>query len=247
MAANSLKQAAIVTGASRGIGRAIARRLAADGFPVAVNFVGQQAKADEVVAEILKAGGRALTIQADVANSDDARRLFDEAEAALGPIGVLVNSAGVMAMLRIADADEAAFDRLFAVNVRGTFNAMKQAARVMGEGGRVINVSSSVVGMKLPAYGPYTATKAAVEMLTRAMAEEMRGRRITVNAVAPGPTETELFFQGKSDEMIDRLKNLSPLERLGQPEEIAAVVSFLAGPDGSWVNGQTIRANGGTV
>jgi 3-oxoacyl-[acyl-carrier protein] reductase len=152
-----------------------------------------------------------------------------------------------MAMLKIADADEAAFDRMMAINVRGTFNTMKQAARVMGEGGRVINVSSSVVGMKLPAYGPYTATKAAVEMLTRAMAEEMRGRRITVNAVAPGPTETELFFEGKSDELVERMKKLSPMDRLGRPEEIAAVVAFLAGPDGSWVNGQTIRANGGTV
>src|SRR4029078_10306864 len=155
-------------------------------------------------------------------------------------IGVLVNSSGVMAMLKIADADEATFDRMMAINVRGTFNTMKQAARVMGEGGRVINVSSSVVSRKLPAYGLYTATKAAVEMLTRAMAEEMRGRRVTVNAVAPGPTETELFFEGKSDEMVDRLKQPSPMERLGQPEEIAAVVSFLAGPDGSWVNGQTI-------
>jgi 3-oxoacyl-[acyl-carrier protein] reductase len=247
MAETSSKLTAIVTGASRGIGRAIAVRLAADGFPVAVNYVGQQAKADEVVAEIVKAGGRAVAIQADVAKSEDARRLFDEAEAALGLIGVLVNSAGVMAMLKIADADEAAFDRMMAINVRGTFNTMKQAARVMGEGGRVINVSSSVVGMKLPAYGPYTATKAAVEMLTRAMAEEMRGRRITVNAVAPGPTETELFFEGKSDELVERMKKLSPMDRLGRPEEIAAVVAFLAGPDGSWVNGQTIRANGGTV
>jgi 3-oxoacyl-[acyl-carrier protein] reductase len=240
-------KSAIVTGASRGIGRAIALRLAADGQAVAVNFVGQQAKAQEVVAEIQRAGGRAVAIQADVSQADDARRLFDEAEAALGPIGVLVNSAGVMAMLSTADGDPAAFDRLMAVNVRGTFNTMQQAARRFGPGGRVINMSSSVVGMKLPNYGPYAASKAAVEMLTRAMAEEMRGRQITVNAVAPGPTETELFFEGKSDELVERMRKLSPMERLGEPEDIAAVVAFLAGPDGAWINGQTLRVNGGTV
>lgn len=241
------KRTAIVTGASRGIGRAIALRLAADGFAVAVNYVGQQAKADGVVAEIAAAGGRAVAIQADVSKSADAQRLFDEAEAALGPVGVVVNSAGVMIMAKISDADDAAFDRVMAVNVRGTFNVMKQAAQRLGKGGRMINLSSSVVGMKLPAYGPYTASKAAVEMLTRAMAEEMRGRGVTVNAVAPGPTETELFFEGKTGEMVERMKKLSPMERLGQPAEIAAVVAFLAGPDGGWVNGQTIRANGGTV
>jgi 3-oxoacyl-[acyl-carrier protein] reductase len=241
------KKTAIVTGASRGIGRAIALRLAADGVPVAVNYIGQQAKADEVVAEIVAAGGRAVAIQADVSKTADAQRLFDEAEAAFGPVGVVVNSAGVMIMARIGEADDAAFDRVMAVNVRGTFNVMKQAATRLRDGGRMINLSSSVVGMKLPAYGPYTASKAAVEMLTRAMAEEMRGRGVTVNAVAPGPTETELFFEGKSDEMVERMKKLSPMERLGQPEEIAAVVAFLASPDGGWVNGQTIRANGGTV
>jgi 3-oxoacyl-[acyl-carrier protein] reductase len=241
------KGTAIVTGASRGIGRATALRLAQDGFAVAVNYVGQQAKADEVVAKIAAAGGQAVAIQADVAQTTDAKRLFEEAAKQLGPVTVLVNSAGVMTLQTIANTDDETFDRMMSVNVRGTFNTMREAARVLSEGGRVINISSSVVGMKLPAYGLYTATKAAVEMLTRIMAEEMRGRRITVNAVAPGPTATELFFAGKSDEMVDRLKKLSPLERLGTPEEIAAVVAFLAGPDGSWVNGQTIRANGGTV
>jgi 3-oxoacyl-[acyl-carrier protein] reductase len=241
------KPAAIVTGASRGIGRAIAVRLAADGHPVAVNFVARRDEAGEVVREITAAGGRAMAIQADVSSSFDAQRLYDEAEAALGPIGVLVNNAGIIAMLPFAEADDAAFDRLMAINIRGTYTMMKLAAQRMGPGGRVINMSSSVTVMKQVAYGPYAATKAAVDMFTRAMAEEMRGRDITVNAVAPGATATELFYEGKSDERVDVLRRMSPFERVGTPEEIAAVVSFLVGPDGGWINGQTIRTNGGTV
>lgn len=244
---DSAKPAAIVTGASRGIGRAVALRLAADGHPVAVNFVARRDEADDVVREITAAGGRAMAIQADLSSSFDALRLYDEAEAALGPIGVLVNNAGIIAMLPFAEADDAAFDRLMAINIRGTYTMMKLAAQRMAPGGRVINMSSSVTVMKQVAYGPYAATKAAVDMFTRAMAEEMRGRDITVNAVAPGATATELFYEGKSDERVDMLRRMSPLQRLGAPEEIAAVVSFLVGPDGGWINGQTIRANGGTV
>jgi 3-oxoacyl-[acyl-carrier protein] reductase len=241
------EKTAIVTGGSRGIGRAVSKRLTADGFSVVVNFASRRADADATVAEIVAAGGQAVAVQADVSNSGDARRLFDEAERAFGPVGVLVNSAGLLAMLPLGSADEAAFDRLFAVNVRGTFCTMKEASRAMGEGGRIVNFSSSVVGMTLPAYGPYAATKVAVEMLTRTMAAELRGRSITANCVAPGPTATELFFEGKSQEAVDRLAKLAPLERIAEPEEIAAVVAFLVGPDGGWINGQTIRANGGTV
>nr|WP_246173472.1 SDR family oxidoreductase [Limnoglobus roseus] len=159
----------------------------------------------------------------------------------------MVNSAGIMKMMPIASGTVEDFDAQFATNVRGTFNVLQQAAQRVAAGGRIITLSSSVVGMLLPAYGPYAATKAAVEMLTRTLAQELRGRNIAVNAIAPGPTATELFFEGKSEEQVNRLAKLSPLERLATPDEIAAVVSFLAGPDGGWVNGQILRANGGTV
>jgi len=238
---------AVVTGASRGIGRAAALRLARDGFAVVVNFAGNVAKAEEAVSQIAAGGGRAIAVQADIARAVDVERLFDEAERAFGPIGVVVNSAGIMKMLPIATASEDDLDATFAINVRGTFNVLKQAARRVPAGGRIVTFSSSVVAMSFPNYGPYAASKAAVEVLTRTLANELRGRQITVNAVAPGSTATELFFEGKSQEQIDRFVKLPPLERLGTPEDIAAVVAFLVGPDGGWVNGQVLRANGGFV
>jgi len=241
------KKTAIVTGGSRGIGRAISLRLAADGYPVAINYVTRTTEADTLVAEITANGGSAIAIRADISNPDDTFRLFDVAEKELGPIGVVVNSAGILAMLPIAEADETAVSRIMSVNIIGTFNVMKQAARTLTAGGRIINFSSSVVGMSLPAYGPYAASKAAVEVLSRTLAHELRGRDINVNTVAPGPTATELFFEGKTEETVQRLAKLSPLERIGQPEEIAGAVAFLAGPDGTWVNAQTIRVNGGVV
>ncbi|PKA41568.1 SDR family oxidoreductase [Rhizobium sullae] len=238
---------ALVTGASRGIGAAVAERLAKDGFTVVINYSGNAAPAEELVQKIEQAGGKALTAKADVSDSEAVRRMFDAAEAAFGGIDVLVNNAGIMMLSSIADADDANFDRQVSVNLKGTFNTLREAGKRLRNGGRIINFSTSVVGVKLETYSVYAATKAAVEMLTAIMSREMRGRNITVNAVAPGPTATDLFLNGKSDELVGRMSKMNPLERLGTPEDIAASVSFLAGPDGSWINGQVLRANGGMV
>ena len=246
MSANQ-NRTAIVTGASRGIGAAIAERLGRDGFTVVVNYAGNAGAAEEVVRKIEAAGGKAVAAQADVGDADAVRRLFDSAEAAYGGVDVLVNNAGIMMLSPLAGADDAHFDRQIGVNLKGTFNTLREAARRLRDDGRVINFSTSVVGLKLETYGVYAATKAAVETLTAIMAKEMRGRGITVNAIAPGPTATDLFLNGKSDELVARMAKMSPLERLGTPEDIAAAVAFLAGPDGGWINGQTLRANGGLV
>lgn len=238
---------AIVTGASRGIGSAIAERLAADGFAVVVNYAGGEAEAAAVVKRIGVAGGRALAVQADVSKPPDTARLFDAAENEWGGVDVLVNNAGIMPLAPIATTDDATFDRVVAVNLKGTFNGLREAAKRLRDGGRVINFSSSVIGLRLERYGAYVATKAAVEGLTAILSKELGGRSITVNAIAPGPTATDLFLKGKSQDLIDHLAKLNPIGRLGTPPEIAAVVAFLAGPDGAWVNGQVIRANGGML
>ena len=241
------EKVAIVTGASRGIGAAVARRLARDGFIVIVNYAGNAAAAETVVAEIETAGGRAVAHRADVADAAQVARMFDAAETAFGRVDVLVNNAGIMKLARLADADDALVDATIAVNLKGSINAMREAARRLADGGRVVNVSTSVIGLRLETYGVYAATKAAIEALTGILAKELRGRSITVNAVAPGPTATDLFLGGKSPELIDRMAKMNPLERLGTPEDIAAAVAFLVGPDGSWINGQVLRANGGLV
>lgn len=237
----------IVTGSSRGIGRAVALRLAADGFAVTVNYAGNRAAAEEVVARVAAAGGRAVAVGADVAKADDVVRLFDETERAFGRVDALVNNAGVMVTKPVAETDDATFDRVFATNVRGVFLALREAARRLPRGGRVVNFSTSSTPLGLPGYATYCASKAAVEVYTAILAKELRGRGVTVNAVAPGPVGTDLFLEGKSPEQIDRLAKLNPFERLGEPDDIARVVSFLLGPDGAWVNGQTLRANGGMV
>ncbi|OZI50632.1 SDR family oxidoreductase [Bordetella genomosp. 4] len=236
---------ALVTGGSRGIGAAISERLAADGYAVVVNYAGRQDEAAQVVARIRASGGEAHALQADVSDNTAVEQLFDAIESRYGGIDVLVNNAGVMHLSAIAQFDDAEFDRLVNINLKGSFNAMRQAARRVRDGGRIINFSTSVIGLRQEGYGVYAATKAAVEALTGVLSKELRGKSITVNAVAPGPTATDLFLEGKSPELIDRLAKLNPLERLGTPEDIANVVSFLASPQGSWVNGQTLRANGG--
>uniref|UniRef100_UPI002600D156 SDR family oxidoreductase n=1 Tax=Nevskia sp. TaxID=1929292 RepID=UPI002600D156 len=175
------------------------------------------------------------------------RRMFDSAETAFGGVDVLINNAGIMNLASIADSDDALFDRHIAINLKGTFNTLREAARRLRDGGRIVNFSSSVVGLLQPTYGVYAATKAAVEAMTPILAKELRGRNITVNAVAPGPTATKLFLDGKPPEVVERLARLAPLERLGQPEDIASTVAFLAGPDGGWINGQILRANGGII
>jgi 3-oxoacyl-[acyl-carrier protein] reductase len=240
-----MRKTAIVTGASRGIGRAIALRLAADGFGVVVNYAGNAAKAEEVVSEIASAGGRAVSIQADVSKSDDVKQLFEKTIKAFGQVDVVVNNAGIMPISPIAKGDVDTFDKVIATNLRGTFLVLSQAAQHVAEGGRIIAFSSSVLAKNFPNYGPYIASKAGVEGLVRVLANELRGHKITVNAIAPGPVATELFLGDKTEEQIKQIGNMAPLERLGQPEDIANVVSFLAGPDGGWVNAQILRANGG--
>jgi 3-oxoacyl-[acyl-carrier protein] reductase len=243
----SQSKVAIVTGASRGIGAGIARRLAQDGFAVAVNYAGGADAASKLVEEIESAGGEAIAVQADVSDPKAVLSLFNTAETTFGGIDVLVNNAGIMKLARFAEADDAMFDQTVAVNLRGVFNTSREAARRLRNGGRIINFSSSVVGLYQPAYGIYAATKAAVEAMTHILAKELGARGVTVNAVAPGPVATELFLRGKDPATIENIKRMNPLGRLGDVDDIARVVSLLVDPDSGWINGQVVRANGGVV
>ena len=240
-----MKKVGIVTGSSRGIGRAIAVRLAHHGFAVVVNFVSDAVEAKKAVEEIKAAGNQAIAIQADVSRAIDVARLFDETEHAFGGIDVLVNNAGVMPLKPIDEMETELFERIFAINVRGTFNTLKQAARRLRWGGRIVNLSSTSVALGTPMHAAYNASKAAVDSLTKTLANELRGKNITVNAVAPGPTATKMVRDEESKEWMERFTDMAPLERIGTPEDVANVVAFLAGPDGGWINGQTIRSNGG--
>ena len=246
---NTIKnaQVAIVTGASRGIGAAVAQRLAKDGFAVAVNYASSSTEADALVAELTAAGTKAIAVKADVANADDVRRMFEITEQQLGKVDVLVNNAGVLKTLPLADTSDALYDQTFGINVRGTFNTLREAAARMNNGGRIVNFSSTTLALNMPGYAIYNGTKAAVEAFTHVFAKELRGRNITVNAVAPGPIATSLFLDGKTEEQIQTFAKMPPLQRLGQPDDIASVVSFLVGPDAGWVNGQILRANGGVA
>lgn len=238
---------AIVTGASRGIGAAVAERLASDGFAVIINYSSDARSAETLERKIKDNGGRSLAAKADVSNPNAVRDMFDAAERTFGGVDVLINNAGIMKLAKIADSDDALFDQQIAINLKGSFIAMREAAKRLRDGGRIVNFSTSVVGTRLETYGVYAATKSAVETMTAILSKELRGRNITVNAVAPGPVATELFLSGKSPELIDRLAKMNPMERLGTPEDIASAVAFLVGPDGGWINGQVLRANGGMV
>ncbi|SHK59922.1 SDR family oxidoreductase [Halomonas caseinilytica] len=242
---DTTQQVALVTGASRGIGRAIALKLAEDGFAVVVNYAGNAELANQTVAEIETNGGRGVALQADIGDSASVIRLFDQALEAFGRLDVVVNNAGTLQMANITTDNVEVLDRTLATNLRGSWLVMAKAAETLREGGRIIALSSSVLAKSFPAYGAYIASKAGVEGLIQVLANELRGRNITVNGVAPGPVATELFFEGKSDEQIASIAAMAPLERLGQPEEIADAVAFLAGPQGGWINGQVLRANGG--
>lgn len=238
-------QVAIVTGASRGIGAELARHLVAQGYAVAVNYASSAAEAEALVAELRGQGGRAIAVRADVSRADEVRALFDATEQQLGPVDVLVNNAGVLKTVPLAQSSDALYEQTFGINVRGTFNTLREAAERLKDGGRIVNFSSTTVALNLPGYSVYIASKAAVESLTQVFAKELRGRHITVNAVAPGPVATALFLDGKTDEQIKTYANMPPLQRLGEPADIAAVVGFLVSPAGGWVNGQVLRANGG--
>ena len=240
-------RAVIVTGASRGIGAAVAERLGRDGHCVTVNYSSDPAPADAVVARITAAGGRAIAAKGDVADPAAVKAVFDATEQAFGGVDALVNNAGIMQLAPIGATDDALFDRSIAINLKGTFNGLREAAHRLRDGGRVVNFSSSVVGLYQPTYAVYAATKAGVEAMTHVFSKELAGRHITVNAVAPGPTATDLFLRGKDQATVDRIANSAPLGRLGEPDDIAGVVAFLLGPDGGWVNGQVLRANGGVI
>ncbi|MFL9966232.1 SDR family oxidoreductase [Paraburkholderia sediminicola] len=236
---------AIVTGASRGIGAAVAQRLAKDGFAVVVNYASSSSEADALAAGIKATGAQAIAVKADVSKTGDVRRMFEITEQQLGKVDVLVNNAGVLKTVPLADTSDALYDQTFDINVRGTFNTLREAAARMNDGGRIVNFSSTTLALNMPGYAVYNATKAAVEAFTHVFAKELRGRNITVNAVAPGPIATSLFLEGKSEEQIQTFAKMPPLQRLGQPDDIASVVAFLAGADAAWVNGQILRANGG--
>jgi 3-oxoacyl-[acyl-carrier protein] reductase len=240
-----MAKTAIVTGASRGIGRSIAKRLATDGLSVVVNYAGNAKEAEEAVNEIKSAGGNAAAIAGDISQLIDVSELFEKSAQAFGPIQVVVNNAGIMPLSPIVEGDVETFDKVIAINLCGAFLVLAQAAQHVVKGGRIIALSSSVLAKSFPTYGPHIAAKAGVEGLVHVLANELRGRNVTVNAVAPGPIPTDLFLKGKTEAQIEEFRKLPPLERLGRTEDIASVVSFLAGPDGAWINNQVVRANGG--
>ncbi|MBC2458901.1 SDR family oxidoreductase [Clostridium beijerinckii] len=238
---------AIITGASRGIGSAIAKQLSALGAKVVVNYSNNAVKAEEVVEEITKSGEQAVAIKADVSNIKDVERLFSETITKFGKIDILVNNAGVILYKLLSDVTEEEFDKLFNINVKGTYFACQQAMKHMEDNGRIINFSTSVVGSMFPTYSVYAATKGAVEQITRQLAKEFGPKKITINAVAPGPINTELFNVGKTDEQIEAIRQMNSFGRIGEPDDIANAIEFLVSDKAQWITGQTLRINGGYV
>ncbi|MGO5012192.1 SDR family oxidoreductase [Niallia sp. Sow4_A1] len=245
---NQLKdKVAIITGASRGIGRSLAEELAQSGAKVIINYANSDEKAREVVATIVEKGGEAVAVQADVSKIKEVERLFTESLHHFGKIDILVNNAGVMHTIPLSDVTEEEFDLHFSINVKGTYFACQQALKHMEPNGKIVNFSTSVAGMMFPGYSLYAATKGAVEQITRQLSKEFGQKNITINTVSPGPTNTELFMNGKSPEQLENLKRLNAFGRFGETEDIAKVVAFLVSDDARWITGQTIRVNGGMV
>jgi 3-oxoacyl-[acyl-carrier protein] reductase len=243
---NKLKgKVIIITGSSRGIGLTIAKTLAKNGAKVVVNFSGSEETAESVVNEILQSGGQAIAIKADVSKSEDVKRLFQKTIEKFEKIDVLINNAGIAIYKLIKDTTDEDFDRIFDINVKGVFNTMREASSLLADNGRIINFSSSVTRLMLPTYGTYSATKSAVEQLTRVFAKEVGAKGITVNSISPGPVNTELFKQGKNEEVIKHLASMSAFNRIGEPEDIAKIVLFLVDEDSKWITGQNIGINGG--
>ncbi|MFC9710237.1 SDR family oxidoreductase [Paenibacillus sp. NPDC056933] len=238
---------AIVTGSSRGIGRAIAEQLAELGADVVINYASSPDKAEQVAEIARQKGVRAITVQADLARKEDVERLFSETISKLGKVDILINNAGIMKTTPLADVTEEEFDQQFAINVKGTFFACQQALKHMEKQGRIVNFSTSVTGQMFPGYSVYAGTKGAVEQITRQLAKEFGSRQITINAVAPGPVNTELFTVGKTEQQLEGMRKLNAFGRLGEPEDIANVISFLVSEESQWVTGQTLRANGGFI
>ncbi len=243
----SQQKTAIITGSSKGIGAAVAERLAADGLAVVVNYSSGSAPADELVRKIKAAGGTAVPIRADVSDPAAVATMFDQVEQAFGGVDVLVNNAGIMKLAPVADTTDDLFDQTIAINLKGAFNGLREAARRLRHGGRIVSFSSSVVGLYQPTYAAYAATKAGIEAMSHILSKELGAKGITVNVIAPGPVATDLFLKGKGDDDIKPIVARTPLGRLGEPEDIARAISFLVGPDGGWVNGQVLRANGGII
>lgn len=235
---------ALVTGGSRGIGAAIAVELAKRGAAVIVNYAGNKDAADKIVASIVAANGRAIAVQADVSNKNDVKRLFEQSIVAFKKIDILVNNAGILIVKPLKDFSDEEFEKQFNINVKGTFNTLREAALQLADNGAIINFSTTVTRTNFPGYAIYAGTKAAIDQFTRIFAKEVGSRGITVNSVQPGPTATDLFLEGKSEETISKLAGANPFNRLGTPEDIAKVAAFLASDDAKWISGQNIGANG---